>query len=33
VKILHIENVPETSQIFADILSIKNYDFDGVPDG
>jgi len=33
VKILHIENVPEISQIFADILSIKNYDFDGVPDG
>jgi len=33
MKILHIEDVPEISQIFADILSTKNYDFDSVSDG
>ena len=33
MKILHIEDVPEISQIFEDILSIKNYDFDSVSDG
>jgi len=33
MKILHIEDVPEISQIFADILSTKNYDFDSISDG
>ena len=33
MKILHIEDVPEISQIFADILSTKNYDFDSVSHG
>ena len=33
MKILHVEDVPEISQIFADILSTKNYDFDSVSDG
>ena len=33
MKILHIEDVPEISQIFANILSTKNYDFDSVSDG
>ena len=33
MKILHIEDVAEISQIFADILSTKNYDFDSVSDG
>ncbi len=33
MKILHIEDVSEISQIFADILSTKNYDFDSVSDG
>jgi DNA-binding response OmpR family regulator len=33
MKILHIEDVPEISQIFGDILSTKNYDFDSVSDG
>ena len=33
MRILHIEDVPEISQIFADILTTKNYDFDSVSDG
>ncbi|MCV0430215.1 response regulator [Nitrosopumilus sp.] len=33
MKILHVEDVTEISQIFADILSTKNYDFDSVSDG
>ena len=33
MKILHVEDVSEISQIFADILSTKNYDFDSVSDG
>ena len=33
MKILHIEDVPEISEVFADILSTKNYDFDSVSDG
>ena len=33
MKILHIEDVSEISQVFADILSTKNYDFDSVSDG
>lgn len=33
MKILHIEDVPEISQIFADILSTTDYDFDSVSDG
>jgi DNA-binding response OmpR family regulator len=33
VKILHVEDVPEISQIFADILSTKNCEFESVSDG
>lgn len=33
MKILHVDDTPEISQIFADILSTKNYDFDSVSDG
>ena len=33
MRILHVEDVPEISQIFAEILSSKNYDFDSVSDG
>ena len=33
MRILHVEDVPEISQIFADILTTKNYDFDSVSDG
>lgn len=33
MKILHIEDVPEISQIFADILTTKNFDFDRICDG
>ena len=33
MRILHIEDVPEISQIFADILATKNYDFDSISDG
>ena len=33
MKILHIEDTPEISKIFADILSSKNYDFDSILDG
>jgi len=33
MKILHVEDVSEISQVFADILSTKNYDFDSVSDG
>ncbi len=33
MKILHIEDVPEISQIFADILSTTNYEFDSISDG
>ena len=33
MKILHVEDVSEISQIFVDILSTKNYDFDSVSDG
>ncbi len=33
MKILHVEDVPEISQIFEDIPSTKNYDFDSVSDG
>ena len=33
MKILHIDDTPEISQIFADILATKNYDFDSVSDG
>ena len=33
MRILHIEDTPEISQIFADILATKNYDFDSVSDG
>jgi DNA-binding response OmpR family regulator len=33
MKILHIDDTPEISQIFADILATKNYDFESVSDG
>ncbi len=33
MKILHVEDVPEISQIFADILSTTNNEFDSVSDG
>lgn len=33
MKILHVEDVPEISQVFADILATKNYDFDSISDG
>ena len=33
MRILHVEDTPEISQVFADILATKNYDFDSVSDG
>lgn len=33
MKILHIEDVPEISQVFSDILATKNYDFESASDG
>ncbi len=33
MKILHVEDVPEISQIFSDILSTTDYEFDSVSDG
>ena len=33
MRILHVEDIPEISQIFADILSTTDYDFDSVSDG
>ena len=33
MKILHIEDVAEISQIFSDILSTTNYEFDSISDG
>jgi len=33
MRILHVEDVPEISQIFADILAAKNYEFDSISDG
>jgi len=33
MRILHVEDVSEISQVFADILSTKNYEFDSVSDG
>ena len=33
MKILHVEDIQEVSQVFADILSTKNYEFDSVSDG
>ena len=33
MRILHVEDVPEISKVFADILETKNYDFDSVSDG
>jgi len=33
MKILHIEDTPEISRIFADILSSKNYDFNSMLNG
>jgi len=33
MKILHVEDIPEISQIFADVLATKNYEFDSISDG
>ena len=33
MRILHVEDNQEISQVFADILSTKNYDFDSISDG
>ncbi len=33
MRILHVEDVSEISQVFADILTAKNYEFDSVSDG
>ena len=33
MRILHIEDIPEISQVFADVLSTTNYEFDSVSDG
>lgn len=33
MKILHIEDIPEISEIFSDILKTKNHDFDSATDG
>ncbi len=33
MKILHIEDVPEISEVFADILTTKNHYFESATDG
>ena len=33
MRILHVEDIPEISQVFADILTTKNYEFDSISDG
>ncbi len=33
MRILHVEDISEISQIFADILATKNYEFDSISDG
>lgn len=33
MKILHIEDVPEISEVFSDILKTKNHDFESAIDG
>ena len=33
MKILHVEDVPEISQVFSDILSTTDYEFDSISDG
>ena len=33
MKILHIEDIPEISDIFSDILKTKNNDFESTTDG
>ena len=33
MRILYVEDVPEINQVFADILSTTNCDFDSVSDG
>ncbi len=33
MKILHVEDTPEISQIFADILETTGYEFDSISDG
>jgi DNA-binding response OmpR family regulator len=33
MRILHVDDNPEISKVFADILDTKNYEFDSVSDG
>ncbi len=33
MKILHVEDVPEISQVFEDILSTKNHEFQSISNG
>ncbi|MBI5860201.1 MAG: response regulator [Nitrosarchaeum sp.] len=33
MKILHIEDIPEISEVFSDILKTKNHDFESAIDG
>ncbi|PIW35448.1 MAG: response regulator, partial [Nitrosopumilales archaeon CG15_BIG_FIL_POST_REV_8_21_14_020_33_23] len=33
MKILHVEDVPEISEVFSDILTTKNHDFESTIDG
>jgi hypothetical protein len=33
MKILHIEDISEISEVFSDILKTKNHDFESVIDG
>jgi len=33
MRILHIDDAPEISQVYADILATKNHDFDSISDG
>ena len=33
MKILHVEDVPEISEVFSDILTTKNHDFESTTDG
>jgi DNA-binding response OmpR family regulator len=33
MKILHIEDIPEISEVYSDILKTKNHDFESATDG
>ena len=33
MKILHVEDVPEISEVFSDILTTKNHNFESETDG